>query len=96
MPKTTQNVPKLLIIISDNWFWVLDTNYVHFRPRKSLGGIVIDIWEKSNFSRAFGSQKGAKNAIFVQGGLMVGLKSRRFRWISVTEWSSEIRQKMWT
>ena len=27
-----------------------------------MGGIVIDIWEKSNFWGAFGSQKGAKNA----------------------------------
>ena len=35
----------------------------------SMGGIVIDIWEKSNFFGSFGSQKGAKNAIFVQGGL---------------------------
>ena len=39
-----------------------------------MGGIVIDIWEKSNFFGAFGSQKDAKNTIFVQGGLMVGLK----------------------
>jgi len=38
-------------------------------PQKSMGGIVIDIWEKSNFFGSFGSQKGAKNAIFVQGGL---------------------------
>ena len=45
-----------------------------------MGGIVIDIWEKSNLFRSFGSQKGAKNGIFVQGGgalkapsLMVGL-----------------------
>ena len=36
--------------------------------RKSMGGIVIDIWEKSNFWGAFGSQKGAKNTIFAQGG----------------------------
>ena len=35
------------------------------RPQKSMGGI----WEKSNFFGSFGSQKGAKNAIFVQGGL---------------------------
>ena len=28
-----------------------------------MGGIVIDIWEKSNFLGAFGSQKGAKNAL---------------------------------
>ena len=27
-----------------------------------MGGIVIDIWEKSNFFGPFGSQKGAKNA----------------------------------
>ena len=43
-----------------------------------MGGIVIDIWYKSNFFGSFGSQKGAKNAIFNQGGalkapLMVGL-----------------------
>ena len=36
------------------------------RPLTSMGGIVIDIWEKLNF---FGSQKGAKNLTFVQGGL---------------------------
>ena len=36
-----------------------------------MGGIVINIWEKSNFFGAFGSQKGAKNAIFV-----VGLKEK--------------------
>ena len=39
------------------------------RPQKSMGGIVIDIWEKSNFFGSFGSQKGAKNTTFVQGGL---------------------------
>ena len=39
------------------------------RPQKSIGGIVIDIWEKSNFFGSFGSQKVAKNTIFVQGGL---------------------------
>ena len=33
-----------------------------------MGGIVIDIWEKSNFFGSFGPQKGAKNATFVQGG----------------------------
>ena len=38
------------------------------RPQKSMGGIVIDIWEKSNFFGAFGSQKGAKNAVFLQAG----------------------------
>ena len=43
-----------------------------------MGGIVIDMWEKSSFFGSFGSQKGAKNVIFVQGGfksppLMVGL-----------------------
>jgi len=32
-----------------------------------MGGIVIDIWEKSNFFGSIGSQKGAKNAIFLQG-----------------------------
>ena len=35
-----------------------------------MGGIIIDIWEKSNFWGAFGSQKGAKNVIFVQGGAL--------------------------
>ena len=35
-----------------------------------MGGIVIDIWEKSNFFGSFGSQKGAKNAIFVMVGLI--------------------------
>ena len=29
-----------------------------------MGGIVIDIWEKSNFLGAFGSKKDAKNTIF--------------------------------
>ena len=38
-------------------------------PLKSMGGIVINIWEKSNFFGSFGSQKGAKIVIFVQGGL---------------------------
>ena len=33
-----------------------------------MGGIVIDIGEKSNFFGSIGSQKGAKNAIFLQGG----------------------------
>ena len=32
-----------------------------------MGGIVIDILEKSNFFWSFGSQKGAKNIVFVQG-----------------------------
>ena len=35
-----------------------------------MGGIVINIWEKSNIFRSFGSQKGAKNFCF-----MVGLKN---------------------
>ena len=39
------------------------------RPQKSMGGIVIDIWEKSNFFGPFGSLKGAKNAVFIQGVL---------------------------
>ena len=39
------------------------------RPRKSMGAIVIDICDKSNFFESFGLQKGAKNTIFVQGGL---------------------------
>ena len=38
-------------------------------PQKSMEDIVIDILEKSNFFGSFGSQKGAKNTIFVQGGL---------------------------
>ena len=33
-----------------------------------MGGIVIDIWEKSNFFGSIGSQKCTKNAIFPQGG----------------------------
>ena len=33
-----------------------------------MGCIVIDIREKSNFFGSFGSQNGAKNANFVQGG----------------------------
>ena len=36
--------------------------------KTSQNGIVIDIWEKSNFFGSFGLQKGAKNATFVQGG----------------------------
>ena len=35
-----------------------------------MGGIVIDIWEKSNFFGSIGSQKCTKNAIFPQGGLL--------------------------
>ena len=84
---------KLLIIIGDNYFWVMDTYFRHFRPknilqdsfldptnyknsketffkiilrlRKSMGGIAIDIWEKSDFFGSIGSQKGAKNKIFL-------------------------------
>ena len=37
------------------------------RPRKSMGGIVIGIWEKSNFFGPFGSLNGAKNAVFYSG-----------------------------
>ena len=33
-----------------------------------MGGIVIDIWEKSNFFGSIGSLKCTKNAIFLQGG----------------------------
>ena len=36
-----------------------------------MGGIVVDIWEKTIFFGAFGSQKGAKNANFVQGGFKI-------------------------
>ena len=92
--------PKLLIIIGNNQFWILDTNFSHFspkkakknvfsdpnfgpgddknaietrfqailRPQKSMGGIVIAIWEKSNFFGSIGSLKCTKNAIFLQGG----------------------------
>ena len=35
-----------------------------------MGGIVIDIWEKSNFFGSIGSQKCTKNAIYPQGGLL--------------------------
>ena len=34
-----------------------------------MRGIVIYNWEKSNYFGLFGSQKGGKKAIFVQGGL---------------------------
>ena len=43
-------------------FWAI------LRPRKSMGGIVIAIWEKSNFFGSIGSLKCTKNAIFLQGG----------------------------
>ena len=48
-----------------------------------MGGFVIDIWEKSNFFGSIGSQKEAKNAIFVRGPLkapplMVGLKNNNY------------------
>jgi len=33
-----------------------------------MGGIVIAIWEKSNFFGSIGSLKCTKNAIFLQGG----------------------------
>ena len=33
-----------------------------------MGGIVIAIWEKSNFFGPIGSLKCTKNAIFLQGG----------------------------
>ena len=33
-----------------------------------MGGIVIAIWEKSNFFGSIGSLKFTKNAIFLQGG----------------------------
>ena len=33
-----------------------------------MGGIAIDIWENSNYFGSIGSQKGTKNAIFLQGG----------------------------
>ena len=45
-----------------------------------MGGIVIAIWEKSNFFGSIGSLKCTKNAIFLQGGQnlpplpLVGLK----------------------
>ena len=35
-----------------------------------MGVIVIDIWEKSIFFGSIGSQKGAKNVIFVRGGAL--------------------------
>ena len=37
-------------------------------PQKSMGGMVIAIWEKSNFFGSIGSLKCTKNAIFLQGG----------------------------
>ena len=42
--------------------------YAILSLRKSMGGIAIDIWEKSIFWGSIESQKGAKNAIFLQGG----------------------------
>ena len=33
-----------------------------------MGDIAINIWEKSIFLGSIGSQKGAKNATFLQGG----------------------------
>ena len=35
-----------------------------------MGGIVIAIWEKSNFFGSIGSQKCTQNTIFSQGGLL--------------------------
>ena len=35
-----------------------------------MGGIVIDIWEKSNFFGSFGSQKGAQKRNFCSGGAL--------------------------
>ena len=35
-----------------------------------MGGIDIDIWEKSIFFGSIGSQKCTKTAIFSQGGLL--------------------------
>ena len=46
-----------------------------------MGGIVIDIWEKSNFLGSFGSQKGAKNAIFVWGGFKTPPSYGRLKYI---------------
>ena len=37
-------------------------------PQKGMRGIPIGFWEKSNFFGSIGSLKGAKIAIFVQGG----------------------------
>ena len=42
--------------------------YAILSLQKSMGGIAIDIWEKSNFLGSIGSQKGAKNEIFLKGG----------------------------
>ena len=39
-----------------------------------MRGIVIDIWEKSNFWGSFGSQKGAKNFVQVYGRVKEELK----------------------
>ena len=58
------------------------------RPCESMGGIVIAIWEKSNFFGSIGSLKCTKNAIFLQGGQnlpplpLVGLKQKDggFKW----------------
>ena len=44
-------------------------NYSHNLDWGTQIGIVIDIWEKSIFWGSVGSQKDAKNLIFLQGGI---------------------------
>ena len=49
-----------------------------------MGGIVINIWENQIFwgHLVFGSQKGAKNTIFVQGPPPYGRVKIHFLWLT--------------
>ena len=58
-----------------------------------MGGIVIDILEKSNFFGSFGSRKGAKKANFVQGGFKSPPNGRVNR-IRVFEGLEQIRSTL--
>ena len=60
-----------------------------------MGGIVIDIWEKSNFFSSFGLQKGAKKTIFVQGvGALKAPPNGRVNRIRVFEGLEQIRSTL--
>ena len=73
--KTTQSVPKTvdnhqekfrISIYNKN---AIETPFLAVSsPQKGMRGIPIGFWEKSNFFGSIGSLKGAKIAIFVQGG----------------------------
>ena len=69
------------IVTADNKNAIETFFLVYLGPQKSMGGIVIDILEKSNFFGSIGSQKGAENLIFIRVGhlnppLMVGLRTQ--------------------